>query len=164
MSPLFTQEGSSELLLVRVHLTSSQQWFCIPTLQYQSQLRCALSVNKCTMLIISGFQDSAETNINLKYADYTTLMAEEELKSLLIKVKKNIQHSKYKDNGIQPHHFTANRWGNNGSRDRLFPWAPNSLQMMTAAIRHLFLGRKKSYDKSRQHIKKQTLLYQQRSI
>ena len=42
------------------------------------------------MLIISGFRDSAETNINFRYADYTTLMAEEELKSLLIKVKNNI--------------------------------------------------------------------------
>ena len=66
---LFTQEGSSELSLVRVHLTPSQQWFCIPTQEYQSQLRRALSVNKCTMLIISGFRDSTETNINLRYAD-----------------------------------------------------------------------------------------------
>ena len=36
----------------------------------------------------------------------------------------------------------ANRWGNNGSRDRLFSWALNSLHMVTATIRHLFLGRK----------------------
>ena len=35
----------------------------------------------------------------------------------------------------------ANRWGNN---ERLFSWAPKSLQMMTAAMkfRHLPLGRK----------------------
>ena len=55
---------------------------------------------------------------NLKYADDTTLMAgsEEELKSLLMKVKEeskkvglklNIQKTK-----IWSHHFMANRWGN----------------------------------------------------
>ena len=43
----------------------------------------------------------------------------------------------------------ANRWGNNGNSDRLFSWAPKSLQMVTAA-------RKKEHcDKPRQHIKKQ---------
>ena len=38
----------------------------------------------------------------------------------------------------------VNRWGNNGNSDRLFFWAPKSLQMMTAAIklRCLLLGRK----------------------
>ena len=64
---------------------------------------------------------------NLRYADDTTLMAEnEELKSLLIKVeeesgkvglKLNIQRT---DHGIQSHHVTANRWGNNGNSDRLY--------------------------------------------
>ena len=58
---------------------------------------------------------------NLRYADDTTLMAEseEELKSLLMKVKEesekvglklNIQ--KIVDHGIRSHHFMANRWGN----------------------------------------------------
>ena len=57
---------------------------------------------------------------NLRYAYNTTLMAEgkEELKSLLMKVKKesekaglklNIQ--KTEDHGVQSHHFMANRWG-----------------------------------------------------
>ena len=65
---------------------------------------------------------------NLRYADDTTLMAEsEELNSLLMKVKEesekvglklNIQGNK--DRGIRSHHFMANRWGNNGSRDRLY--------------------------------------------
>ena len=61
-------------------------------------------------------------------ADDTTLMAEseEELKSLLMKVeeesekvglKLNIQRT---DHGIQSHHVTANRWGNNGNSDRLY--------------------------------------------
>ena len=29
------------------------------------------------------------------------------------------QHPKNEDHGIQSHHFTANRWGNNGHGDRL---------------------------------------------
>ena len=63
-------------------------------------------------------------NNNLRYADDTTLMAEseEELKSLVMKVKEsekanlklNIQKTDY---GIQSHHFMANRWGNS---DRLY--------------------------------------------
>ena len=72
--------------------------------------------------------DEAQTGIkiagrnisNLRYIDDAILMAEseEELKSLLMKVKEesekvglklNIQK---KINGIQSHHFMANRWGN----------------------------------------------------
>ena len=67
----------------------------------------------------------ARRNINnLRYADDTTLMAEseEELKSLLMKVKEenekaslklNIQ--KNKGHGISPHHFMANSWGKSGN-------------------------------------------------
>ena len=53
--------------------------------------------------------------------------SEEELKSLLMKVKEesekaglkvNIQ--KNKDHDIRSHHFTAKRWGNNGNSDRLY--------------------------------------------
>ena len=52
-----------------------------------------------------------------------TIMAEsqEELKSLLIKVKEEsekvdlTQHSENKDHGIQSHHFMANRWRNSGN-------------------------------------------------
>ena len=64
----------------------------------------------------------ANRNItNLRYADDTTLMAEseEELKSLLMKVKEEsgkswlkAQHSEKEDHGIRSHHFMANRWGN----------------------------------------------------
>ena len=71
----------------------------------------------------------ARRNIsNLRYADDNTLMAEneEELRSLLMKVKEEsekswlkIQHSKNEDHGIWSHHFMANRWGNNGNSDRL---------------------------------------------
>ena len=87
----------------------------------------------------------AGTNINnLRYADDTTLMAEseEELKSLLIKVKGESENAglklsiqKSEDHGIWSHHFMANRWGSNGNSDRLFFWAPKSLQIMTAAMK-----------------------------
>ena len=68
----------------------------------------------------------ARRNINnLRYADDTILMAEseEELKSLLMKVKEesekvglklNIQKTR-KDHGIWSHHFMTNRWGNTGN-------------------------------------------------
>ena len=66
----------------------------------------------------------AERNINkLRYTDDTTLMgeSEEELKSLLLKVKEesekvglklNIQKTKIM---ASSHHFMANRWGNSGN-------------------------------------------------
>ena len=40
--------------------------------------------------------------------------------------------------------FMANRWGNNGTSDTLFSWAPKSLQMNCSheIKRRLFLGRK----------------------
>ena len=79
----------------------------------------------------------ARRNINnFRYADDTTLVAEseEELKRLLMKVKKEsekigLKHNiqKNEDYGIRSHHFTANRWGNNGNSDRLFWGAPKSL-------------------------------------
>ena len=53
--------------------------------------------------------------------------SEEELESLLMKVKEDSeqtglksQHSKNKDHGIWSHHFMANRWGNNGNIDFIF--------------------------------------------
>ena len=60
---------------------------------------------------------------NLRYADNTTPMeeSEEELKSLLMKIKEesekvglklNIQKTKIM--ASSPHYFMANRWGNNG--------------------------------------------------
>ena len=87
----------------------------------------------------------ARRNINnLSHAEDMTLTAEreEELKSLLMKVKEEsekswlkTQHSKNEDHGIRFYHFTANRWRNNGYSDRLFSWAPKSLQMVTAAMK-----------------------------
>ena len=66
---------------------------------------------------------------NLRYADDTTLMAEseEELKSLLMKVKEesekvglklNIQKLKIMASG--PHHFMGSRWGKSGNSVRLY--------------------------------------------
>ena len=41
-------------------------------------------------------------------------------------------------------------------RETLFSWAPQSLQMVTAAMKSkIFAPWKKSYDQPRQHIKKQ---------
>ena len=49
----------------------------------------------------------------------------------------------------------ANRWGNNATvRDFVF-WAPESLQMVTAATKLKDAPWKKSYDKPRQHVEKQ---------
>ena len=67
----------------------------------------------------AGIKSAGRNINNLRYADYTTLMAEseEKLKSLLMKVKEEseknwfkIQRSKNEDHGIQSHHFMANRW------------------------------------------------------
>ena len=86
----------------------------------------------------------ARKNINnLRQADDTILMAEreEELKSLLMKVKEESEKVGLKLNtqklnhDIQSHHFMANRWGNNGNSERLFWGAPKSLQMVTAALK-----------------------------
>ena len=77
----------------------------------------------------AGIKIAGKNTNNLRYADDTTPLAEseEELKSLLMKVKEenakvnlklNIQ--KTKDHGIRSHHFMANRWGNNGNSERLY--------------------------------------------
>ena len=69
----------------------------------------------------AGIKIAGRNLNNLRYADDTTLMAEseEELKSLLMKVKEErgkswlkAQHSENEDHGIQSHHFMGNRWGN----------------------------------------------------
>ena len=68
----------------------------------------------------------ARRNINnLRYADDTTLTAEreEELKSLLMKVKEESEkHSENEDHGIQSHHFMGNKCGNSGNSVRLYFW------------------------------------------
>ena len=72
----------------------------------------------------------ARKNINnFKYADNISLMAEseEELKSLLMKVKEESEKAVLKrnfqrneDHGIWSHHFTVNGWERKGNSDRLY--------------------------------------------
>ena len=76
---------------------------------------------------------------NLRYADDTTLMAEseEELKSLLMKVKEENEKVGLKLNNQKTKIMAAspiNSWQINGETvaDFIF-WAPKSLQMLTAA-------------------------------
>ena len=77
----------------------------------------------------AGIKISGRNINNLRYVDDTTLIAksEEELKSLLMRVKEesekaglklNIQ--KNEDHGIQSHHFMANRWENNGNSNKIY--------------------------------------------
>ena len=65
--------------------------------------------------------------------------SEEELKSLLMKVKEesdkvdlklNIQKTKIMASGP-----ITNRWGNSGNSVRLYFWAPKSLQLVIAAMK-----------------------------
>ena len=70
----------------------------------------------------------ARRNINnLRYADDTIHMAEseEELKSLLMKVKEesekvDLKLNIQKDHHIRSHHFMAHRRGNSGNSRRLY--------------------------------------------
>ena len=69
----------------------------------------------------AGIKIAGRNIKNLRYANDTTLMAEseEELKSLLMKVKEEsekvgLKHSENEDHNIWSHHFMANRWGNSG--------------------------------------------------
>ena len=77
----------------------------------------------------AGIKIAGRNINNLRYADDTTLMAEseEELKSLLMKVKEEsgkswlkTQQSENEDHGIWSHHFMGNRWGNSGNSVRLY--------------------------------------------
>ena len=75
----------------------------------------------------AGIKIAGRNINNLRYADDTTLMAEseEELKSLLMKVKEESEKVGLKLN-IQKikifwsHHFMADKWENSGNSDRLY--------------------------------------------
>ena len=77
----------------------------------------------------AGIKIAGRNINNLGYADDPTLMAEseEELKSLLMKVREesekvglklNIQKTKIM--AFRSHHFMGNRWGNSGNSVRLY--------------------------------------------
>ena len=103
-------------------------------------------------------------NNNLRYADDITLMAEseEELKSLLLKVKEESEKVGLKIN-IQKRswHLVPSlhgKWmGKQWKQGQtLFFCAPKSLQMVTVAMKLKdSCSWKESYDQLRQHIKKQ---------
>ena len=87
----------------------------------------------------------------MRWLDDITHMAEreEELNSLLIKVKEESEKAGLKFNiqkmKIQSHHFMASRWGNNGNDERLF-WGGSKIiadgDCSHELKRHLLLGRK----------------------
>ena len=90
-----------------------------------------------------GIKISGRNISNFRYADDIILMAEseEELKSLLMKVKEEVEKVGLKLN-IQKTKIMASSpiisWqidGETMETDRLFFWAPKSLQMVTAAMK-----------------------------
>ena len=102
----------------------------------------------------AGVKIAGRNTNNLRYADGTTLMAEseEELKSLLMKVKEesekvglklNIQKTKIMASG--PITSWGNRWGNSGSSERLYFGGSKITadgDCSHEIKRHLLLGRK----------------------
>ena len=112
----------------------------------------------------AGIKIAGKNINNLRYADDTTLMAEseEELKSLLMKVKEeskkvglklNIQKTKIMASG------PITSWQIDGETVEtvaiLFWGTPKSLQMVTAAMKLRDTPWQEIYDQPRQHIKKQ---------
>jgi len=90
-----------------------------------------------------GIKISGRNISNFRYADDIILMAEseEELKSLLMKVKEEVEKVGLKLN-IQKTKIMASSPitsrqidGETMETDRLFFWAPKSLQMVTAAMK-----------------------------
>ena len=99
-----------------------------------------------------GIKIAGRNISNFRHTDDTTLMAEseEELRSFLMKVKEsgktglklNIKKTKIMASGpITSWQIDGEK---NGNSERLFCWAPKSLQMVTAAmkLRRLLRGRK----------------------
>ena len=92
----------------------------------------------------AGIKITGRNINNLRYTDDTTFMAEseEELKSLLMKVKDesekvglklNIQKTKIMVSGPSPH---GKQMGKKWKQwETLSSWAPKSLQMVTAAMK-----------------------------
>ena len=88
----------------------------------------------------AGIKIAGRNINNLKYADDTKLMAENEepLDESERGERKNrlkTQHSINEDHGIQSHHFMGNRWGNWKQCQTLFLGAPESLQMVIVAMK-----------------------------
>ena len=97
--------------------------------------------------------------------------SEEELKSLLMKVKEESEKPGLKLNihklnhGIWSHHFTANRWGNSGNSPDFILLSEKSLQMVTAAMKLKdTCSLEQGYDQLRKHIKKQRHYFANKSL
>ena len=122
----------------------------------------------------AGIKIAGRNINNLRYADDTTLIAEsEEVKRLLMKVKEesqkvglklNFQKTKIMASG----HITS--WQIDGVTvetvaDFIFLGSKSTANGdCSHEIKKMFTLWKESYDQPRQHIKKETLLCQQRSI
>ena len=113
----------------------------------------------------AGIKIARRNSNNLRCVDDITLMAEreEELKSLLMRVNKESEKASLKlniernwDHDIWSHHFMANRGEKWNLWQILFSWPPKSLCMVIAAMKWKTLALcKKSYNKPREHFKKQ---------
>ena len=110
----------------------------------------------------------------LRYGDDTILMAEskEELKSLLMKVKADSEKSWFKAQHLKLrswhpiHHFMANRWGKNGTSDKLY-----FLGLQNHCRQRLQPWNEKTHDpwekghsKTRQHTKKLSYHFAYKSL
>ena len=112
----------------------------------------------------AGIKIAGRNINNLRYADNTTVMAEseEELKSLLMKVKEESEKVALKLIRKQRSwHLVLSLHGKQMGKQwkqwlTLFFWSPKSLQMVIAAMKLKdACSWKESYDQPRQHIKKQ---------
>ena len=144
-------------------LTTQSLWLCgwqqtskcLKRLEYQTTLpaiweivcrsrsqQLELNMEQLTSLTLGKEQVRAVCHPTY-LTDDTTLMAEseEDLKSLFMRVKQESEKNWLKtqhenrNHGIWSHHLMANRWGNNGNSDRLFSWAPKSLQLVAEAMK-----------------------------
>ena len=115
----------------------TMDWFQIGKGERQGCILSLCIFNLCAEYIMwnawldkvpAGIKIARRNISNLRYADVTTLKAEseEELKSLLMKVRREwkswlkTQHLKNEYYGFLSHNFMANRWGNNGENGWLY--------------------------------------------
>ena len=124
-------------LLEDVHLEQGKDWFQIREGVRQGYILSPCLFNLYTVYIMqniglneakAGIKITRRNINNLRYADDSAFMAEseEELKILLNKVKEENEKvglilSTQKIKSWYPnHHFMENRWGKNGSSDRIY--------------------------------------------
>ena len=122
----------------------------------------------------AGIKITMRNISNLRYADDTTLTTEsEEELNILMEVKEEREKAGLKLNIWKMKTMTSGpiiSWQIDGKQWKLwrtlFSWAWKLLQILTAVMKFkkMLAPWKKSYDKPRQHTKKQTSLCWQRSI